>query len=197
MGLRRLERKRNKPGEPTGLILQLPKLAQVISPMSKRFDVSVKHRAGTATTHRMPGAMNIKPFGSCFLAAADLVSDDRIKNLRATACDRTKSGFAKNFQRVANRHLKNSLGQMTDFDGSKCFYVQLRIERPESFQQIEVPLLFQRWMQSADHVHLGDAQGQRICYGLHDFINCVLEGVASRFLAANAQNWQDKMQTFE
>ena len=45
VGLRRLERKRNKPRETAGLILQLPQLAQVISSMSKRFDVSVKHRA--------------------------------------------------------------------------------------------------------------------------------------------------------
>src|SRR6476660_3996590 len=40
VGLRRLERKRNKSGEPARFILQLPQLAQMISPMSKRLDVS-------------------------------------------------------------------------------------------------------------------------------------------------------------
>ena len=51
MRLRRFERKRNKPGKTAGLILQLSQLAQMISPMSERFDVSVKHRAGAAATH--------------------------------------------------------------------------------------------------------------------------------------------------
>ena len=34
VGLRWLERKRDKPSEPAGLILQLPQLSQMISPMS-------------------------------------------------------------------------------------------------------------------------------------------------------------------
>ena len=41
VGLRGLECKRNKSSEPAGFILQLPQLAQMISPMSKRLDVSV------------------------------------------------------------------------------------------------------------------------------------------------------------
>src|SRR4029077_9979985 len=68
VGLRRLERKRNKPCEPAALILQLPQLAQMISPMSKRLDVSIKHRACAAAAHRMPGAMHVQPFGSGFLS---------------------------------------------------------------------------------------------------------------------------------
>src|SRR6478736_3229843 len=158
MGLRRLERKRNKPGEPAGLILQLPQLAQMIGPMSKRFDVSVEHRARAASAHRMPDAMHVEPFGGGFLPAANLVAQDRIENLSPTPGDRTKPGFAKNFQRVANRHLEDSLGQMTDFDGGKCLYMQLRIKRAQSFQEIEVPVFFQSRMQSAYHVHLGDAE---------------------------------------
>src|SRR5215475_4946937 len=123
----------------------------MISAMSKRFDVSVKHRACTAAAHRMPSAVHVEPFGGGFLAAADLVAHDRIENLRATASDRTKARFAKNFQRIANRHLKNSLGQMAGFDGGECLYMQLRIERPQSSQEFEVPLFFQSGMQPADH----------------------------------------------
>src|SRR5437762_4516530 len=129
VGLRWLERKRNKPGEPAGLILQLPQLAQVISPMSKRFDVSIKHRACAAAAHRMPVAMHVEPFSGGFLSAADLVAHDRIKNLGATPGDRTKPGFAQNFQRIANRHLEDPVGQMADFNGGECLYMQLRIER--------------------------------------------------------------------
>ena len=103
VGLSGLERERNKPGEPAGFILQLPQLAQMISPMSKRFDVSVKHRACAAAAHRMPRAMHVEPFGSGFLAAADLVAHHRIEYLGATPGDRAKSSFAQNFQRIANR----------------------------------------------------------------------------------------------
>ena len=79
VGLRRLECKRNKPRETAGLILELSQLAQMISPMSKRFDVSIKHRACAAAAHRMPGAMHVEPFGGGFLAATDLVAHDRIE----------------------------------------------------------------------------------------------------------------------
>src|SRR5512133_962055 len=109
VGLSGLERKRNKSSEPAGFILQLPYLAQMISPMSKRFDVSVEHRACAAAAHRMPGAMHIEPFGGGFLAAANLVAHDRVENLGATPGDRTKPGFAQNFQRISNRHPKDSL----------------------------------------------------------------------------------------
>ena len=105
VGLRRLERKRNKPSEPAGLILELPQLPQVISPMSKRLDVSVKHRACAAATHRMPGAMDIEPLVGGFLAATDLIAHDRIENLSANTGYRNKPSVKKNFQRIANRDL--------------------------------------------------------------------------------------------
>ena len=60
--------------------------------MCQRFNVSVKHRAGAAAAHGVPGAMDIEPFGSGFLAPADLVAHNRIENLGATPGDRTKSG---------------------------------------------------------------------------------------------------------
>ena len=37
-------------------------------------------------------------------------------------------------------------------------------------------------MQSADHVHLGDAEGKRICHGLNNFVNCVFECVGVALL---------------
>lgn len=129
VGLCWLECKRNKSSKPAGVILQLTQLAQMISPMRKRFDLPVKHRACAAAAHRMPGAMHFEPFGGGFLAAANLVAHDRIEDLSATPGDRTKPGFAQDFQRIANRHLKDSLGQMADFDRGECLYMQLRIER--------------------------------------------------------------------
>ena len=97
--------------------------------MRKRFDLSVKHRARAAAPHRMPGAMHVEPFRGGFLAAANLVAHNRVENLGAPPGDRTKPGFAQNFQRIANRHLEDSLGQMADFDRGECLYMQLWIER--------------------------------------------------------------------
>jgi hypothetical protein len=70
---------------------------------------------------------------------------------------------------------------MADFDRSKCLYMKLRIERAQSFQEIEVPLFLQRGMQSANHVYLGDAQRERIRDRLDDFVNCVFERVRVAF----------------
>src|SRR6476659_6936274 len=182
VGLRLLERKGNKSGEPARFILQLPQLAQMISPMSKRLDVPVKHRACAASAHRMPNAMHIEPFGGGLLAATDLVAHDRIENLGATPGNRTKPGFAKNFQRIVNRHLEDSLRQMANFDRGECLYMQLRIKRAKSSQEIEIPVFFQSRMQSADHVHLGDAEPKRIRHGMNDFVNCVFECVGVAFL---------------
>src|SRR5215471_5890341 len=137
MGVCRFECKRNKPSKTAGLILQLPQLAQMISPMSKRFDVSVKHRACTAAAHRMPSAVHVEPFRSGFLAAADLVAHSRIENLGAAPGDRTKPGFAQNLKCISNRHLKDSLGQMAGFDGRERLYMQVRIERPQPSQKIQ------------------------------------------------------------
>src|SRR5215469_14092227 len=50
VGLIRFESKRNKAGEPTSLILKLAQLAQMISPLRKCFDVSVKHGGGAAAS---------------------------------------------------------------------------------------------------------------------------------------------------
>src|SRR5215211_3350679 len=126
--LRWLECKRNKPRKAAGFILQLPQLAQMVSPMRKRFYLSVKHRACAAAAHRMPGAMNVQPFGGGFFAAANLIAHDWVEDFGASAGDRTKPRFAQNFQRIANRHFEDSLGQMANFDRGECLYMQLRIE---------------------------------------------------------------------
>src|SRR5215472_12251613 len=116
VGLRRLEREGNKSGKPSGFSLQFTQLAQMIRAMSKGFDVSVKHRACAAAAHRMPGAMHVEPFAGGFLAPTDLIANDRVENLGAAPGNRTESGLAQNFQRVADRHLKDALRQVTNLD---------------------------------------------------------------------------------
>src|ERR1043166_39982 len=145
--------------------------------MCQRFDVSVKHRAGAAAAHGVPGAMDIEPFGSGFLAPANLVTHDWIENLGATSSDRTKSGCPQSFQRIANRHLKDSLSQVANLDRGKCLDLQLLVERTESPQEIEIPIFLQCGMQAAYHVHFGDAQWKRVRHSTHDFLSSIFKGM--------------------
>jgi hypothetical protein len=44
-------------------------------------------------------------------------------------------------------------------------------------QKIEIPFFFQSWMQSADHVDLGDPKGQRLLDSADNFVDRIFEGV--------------------
>src|SRR5213593_4879959 len=109
--------------------------------MSRRFDVTVEHGAGAAAAHLMPHAMHIEPFGRGFFPATNLIADDWVENFRAAAGDRTETRFAQSLQRVADRHAKDSLRQMTNLDGGKCLDVKLRIKCAQTTQKIEIPVL--------------------------------------------------------
>src|SRR5438105_10277672 len=93
-GRLRLESKGNEPAETARFILKLAKLTQMIDTLIEGFDMTIKHRAGAATAHAMPGAMNIEPFVGRFFAAANLVAHGGIKNFGATAGDGTQTVFA-------------------------------------------------------------------------------------------------------
>src|ERR1700694_2475150 len=90
----RLERKWNKSSEASGFILQLPQLPQMVNALSQCFDVSVKHRARAPAAHAVPSPMNIEPFGSGFLSAADRIAHSRVENFRATTGDRAQARLA-------------------------------------------------------------------------------------------------------
>src|ERR1043166_445399 len=109
--------------------------------MTRRFDVTVKHRASAAASHLMPHAMHIQPFAGRFFSTTDLVAPDRVENFGAAAGDRTETRFAQSFQSVADRHAKDSLRQMTNLDRSKCLDVKLRVEGVQTMQKVEIPLL--------------------------------------------------------
>ena len=125
--------------------------------------------------------MDIEPFGGGFLAPADLVAHNRIEDLGATSGDRAKPGFTQSFQRVANRHFENSLSQMPNLDRGKCLDVQVRIERAQPPQEVQIPIFLQRRMQTAYHMHLGDTQGKRVPHSTHDFVSSIFERVRVAF----------------
>ena len=113
----------------------------MIHTLSSRFDVTVEHGAGAAAAHLMPHAMHIEPFGGGLFAATNLITHDGIENFGAAAGDRTETRFAQSLQRVADRHAKDSLRQMTNLDGGKCLDVKLRIKCAQTTQKIEIPVL--------------------------------------------------------
>jgi hypothetical protein len=80
----------------------------------------------------MPGSMNIEPFGGGFFAAAYLIANRRIENLCAAAGDRAQPNRAQGFQCIADRHPKNPLGQMPDFDRGEGLDVKFAIESVQS-----------------------------------------------------------------
>src|SRR4051812_17035397 len=125
----------------------------------------------------MPYAVHVEPFSRGFLATANLVAHCRIENFRATASDRAETSVAQDFQCIANRQSEDALSKMPHLDRSECLDVKLWIERAQSAQKIEVPVLFQGGMQPTHHVDLGDAQPQRIVHDPDDFINRIFEGV--------------------
>ena len=66
---------------------------------------------------------------------------------------------------------------MTNFDRGKGLDVQLGIERAELVEQFQIPILFQRRMQTAHHVHLGDSKRQRFPHCAEDVVNRAFKGV--------------------
>ena len=154
----RLESERNKTTKAAGFILKLTQLPQMIDPLLKRFDVAVEHGTGAAAAHPMPNPMDIEPFFGGFLAAANLFPHFGIKNFGAAAGNGTQPGIAQNCERLWDRHLENSLSEMANFNGGKGLDVKIRIERAQTSQELQVPLFFQGWMQTADHVDFGDSK---------------------------------------
>src|SRR6266513_2969730 len=71
---------------------------------------------------------------------------------------------------------------MTNLDGSKGFYVKGGIKSAQPSDKIEIPILFQRRMKSADHMHFGDSQAKRIAHHADDFIDRVFKRVRITFL---------------
>src|SRR5438034_1664193 len=154
----RLECERNKPAKPAGFILKLAQLAQMIDTLLERFDVAVEHGAGAAAPHPMPNPMDIEPFLGGFFAAANPIPHLGIKNFGAATGNGTKSVRAQKLERLRDRHLENSLSKMANFNGGKGFDVQIAIESAQSSQEFQVPLLFQRRVQTADHMDFGNSK---------------------------------------
>ena len=125
--------------------------------------------------------MDVEPFGGSFFAAAYLIANSSIENLRATAGDGAQPNRAQIFQCIADRHPKNSLSQMADFDRSKSLDVKFWIESTQSLQKFQVPFLLKRRVQSTYHVHLRNSEGKRVSYDLRNFVDRIFKRVRIAF----------------
>src|SRR5437588_2670932 len=106
----------------------------MIGSLSKRFDVSIEHRASATATHSVPGPMNIQPFRGRFFAAADLVAHVCIENFRAPAGDRPQAGFTKKLKGFWNRHSEDPLREVTNLNGGERLDMQIRIKGAQAPQ---------------------------------------------------------------
>ena len=52
------------------------------------------------------------------------------------------------------------MGQMPDLNGGEGLDDQVRIERAQPLQQLEIPILFQCWVEASHHMDLRNPQGQ-------------------------------------
>src|ERR1700736_1810682 len=180
----RFKRERNKAAKAYRFVLKLTELSQMVDAMFERLDVAVEHRASAATAHPMPDPMDIEPFLGRLLTAANPVAYFCVKNLRAATSDGAQTVFAQKLERVRNRHLENSICEMTNLDRGESFNVQARIESAQTIQQFQIPFLFQGWMQTTDHVHFGDSKWKRVRHCLNNFTRCVLERMGVAFLGS-------------
>src|SRR5262245_49239349 len=147
-------------------------------------DVAVKHRAGTPAAHSVPNTMNVEPFLGGFFAATDFVAHFRIENFGAATGDGAESVFTQKRKCLGNRNLKDSLRQMAHFNGGESFNVEGRVESAQSAQQVEIPFSLQGGMQTTDHVHFGNSQGQGLGHSLNNLGGSVLESVCVAFLGS-------------
>src|SRR5437016_12875535 len=106
----------------------------MIGSLSKRFDVSIKHRASATAAHSMPNSVNIQPFRGRFFAPADLVAHVCIENFRASASNRPQAGFTKKFKRFWNRHSEDALREVTNLNGGERLDMQIRIKGAQAPQ---------------------------------------------------------------
>src|SRR5260370_2785991 len=78
--------------------------------------------------------------------------------------------------------MKDSPREVTHFDGRERLYVEIRIERAQGAQEVQIPILLQRWMQAADHVHFGYSKRERFSDCPDNLVTRIFKGVGVALL---------------
>ena len=113
-------RERHEADEAAGLVLQRAELSQVIHAVGGRFDMAEEHRAGAASSHAVPDAVNIQVFRGGFLTPGDGGADFLLEDFRAAACQGIEAGRLQFEQRFLDGFLCQPC-EMENFDGGKAF----------------------------------------------------------------------------
>ena len=146
----------------------------------------------------VPGAMHIQPFGRAF----------PFRGRSRRAPPHRKSPPRRRLMHRAPPRAGQPSVSAIDSLKTRCARCRISIavnalmikfgsSARSSPQQVEIPLLLQGRMQSADHVDLGDPERQRVPHGATISSVASSKACASRFRAAKAQNWQESTQMFE
>src|ERR1700682_2589150 len=178
----RLESEWDEAGEAASFVLELAQLAQVIDTLRERFDVAVKHCAMSRAPHCVPGARQVEPFLRGFFAATNFIPHLGSENLRAAARHGAEASLAQSFERVADRHPENSLREMAHLDSRKRLDMQIGIKCPQTPDKIEIPILLQGRVQTADHMNFCDSQSARGLNGANDIVDRSLKCVGVALL---------------
>ena len=115
-------------------------------------------------------AVDLQPFLGAFLAAADLVAHGGIEDFRAAAGERAEARRAQDFQCLADRLLRDALGQVPDFDGGERLDGEIGAGLAHAANHVGVVRERQLGVESADDVDLGRALG----VGLDDLAHHVV-----------------------
>ena len=78
--------------------------------------------------------------------------------------------------------MKDSPREVTHFDGSECLDVEVGIERAQAAQEVQIPILLQRWMQTADHVYFGYSKRERFSDCPDDLVTRIFKGMGIALL---------------
>ena len=78
--------------------------------------------------------------------------------------------------------MKDSPREVTHFDRGERLDVEIRIERVQTAQKVQIPILLQRRMQAPDHVHFGYSKGERFSDCPDDLLTRIFKGMGVAFL---------------
>lgn len=166
----------NERDEAVGFVLESAELAEVIDAVFKRFNMAVKHGAGAALAHFVPGAVNIKILGGGFFSFGDGGADFGAENFSAATCKGVQSSVAEFFESLADGFFGEP-GEVKNFDGGETFEAKIGIESAESAKHFGVVGKGEIGMKPADDVEFGNADGEGFAGFLDDFFDRELEAV--------------------
>ena len=135
---------------------KLAQADQVIDAVPGFLDVAVEHGRVGAQAELVGLAVDAQPFAGVGLVLADLVAHFGMENLRAAARQTAETGVLELGQQVARRPARQP-GEPVPLDRRVRLEMQTRMGLVDDADDVEIPLVGQLMVQTADDVQLGGA----------------------------------------